>query len=101
MRFENRGQRLHIAIAFPLRRGASRPAAVQALLRNQERRFGRLVDFRRTRELLGVVSPGTVNDVEVNLPRRGNWVLACFIEDGERGDPVHSSLGMAKAFAVR
>jgi hypothetical protein len=37
----------------------------------------------------------------VNLPRAGNYVLACFIEDGERGRPPHIELGMAKAFSVR
>jgi hypothetical protein len=101
VRFENRGERLHIAVAFPLRRGASRTAAVRALLRNQEKRFERLADVRRATEQLGVVSSGAVNDVDVAFSRPGNYVLACFIEDGERGNPAHNELGMAKAFRVR
>jgi hypothetical protein len=60
-----------------------------------------LVDERRIIGPLGVVSGGTVNDVEVNFPKAGNWVLACFIEDGERGNPEHNTLGMVKAFTVR
>jgi hypothetical protein len=102
IRFENRGNRLHMAVAFPLRRGTSRAAAVQALLRNRQRRFfGRLVNQRRASEPLGPVSSGTVNDVEVDFGRRGNWVFVCFIGDGERGNPQHFKLGMVKAFTVR
>jgi hypothetical protein len=102
VRFENRGDRLHMAVAFPLRRGTSRAAAVQALLRNRQRRFfGRLVNQRRAAEPLGPVSGGTVNDVEVDFGRRADWVFVCFIGDGERGNPSHFTLGMVKAFTVR
>jgi hypothetical protein len=102
VRFENRGERLHMAVAFPLRRGTSRAAAVQALLRNRQRRFfGRLVNQRRATEPLGPVSSGTVNDVEADFGRRGNWIFVCFIGDGERGSPQHFTLGMVKAFTVR
>jgi hypothetical protein len=101
VRFENRGDRLHFAAAFPLRKGASRVAAVRALMRNQEDRLARLVDFGGGTGLVGAVSPGTVNDVEVRFNRPGNWLLACFIQDGERGNPSHNTLGMAKAFTVR
>jgi hypothetical protein len=90
-----------MAVAYPLRRGTSRAAAVQAVLRNgQQRFFGRLVNQRRALEPLGPVSSGTVNDVEVAFGRRGNWVV-CFIGDGERGNPSHFALGMVKAFTVR
>jgi len=101
VRFENRGERLHIAVAFPVRRGANRARAVQALLRNQERRAERLVQFNRGFEALGVVSPGAVNDVELSFPRRGNWLFVCFLEDGEPGSPPHFTLGMVKPFRVR
>jgi len=101
IRFENSGERLHMAIAFPLRRGASRAAAIRAFLRNQERRAQRLVDERGIQGLQSFISPGTVNDVEVDFRRPGNWVLVCFVEDGERGDPPHNTLGMVKAFRVR
>jgi len=100
VRFENRGERVHIAVAFRLRRGASRPAAVRALIRNQERRLGRLTVERDTLEPQGIVSGGAVNDVEVNFRRPGNWVFACFLSDGERG-ASHNTLGMVKAFRVR
>ncbi len=101
VRFENRGDRLHIAVAFPLRRGASRVAAVRAFLRNDERRIGRLIDERGITEPVGIVSGGAVNDVEVNFPRAGNYVMVCFLEDGERGAPPHNTLGMVTPFRVR
>ena len=101
VRFENRGERLHFALAFPLRRGASRAAAVRAFLRNDERRARRLIDERGITELVNVVSGGAVNDVEVNFPRAGNYVMVCFIEDGERGNPPHNTLGMVTPFRVR
>lgn len=100
VRFENRGDRIHFAVAFPLRRGASRAAAVRALIRNQERRFTRLAIEQDAYEPVGVVSGGSVNDVEVNFRRPGNWVFACFLSDGERG-AEHNTLGMVKAFRVR
>jgi len=100
VRFENRGERIHIAVAFRLRRGASRPAAVRALIRNQERRLGRLTVERDIFEPQGIVSGGAVNDVEVNFRKPGNWVFACFMEDGE-GGASHNTLGMVKAFRVR
>jgi hypothetical protein len=100
VRFENRGERIHIAVAFRLRRGASRAAAVRALVRNQERKLGRLTVERDTIEPQGIVSGGAVNDVEVDFRKPGNWVFACFMEDGE-GGAVHNTLGMVKAFSVR
>jgi hypothetical protein len=101
VRFENQGERLHIAVAIPVRRGASRVAAVRAFLRNEERRAGRLIDERRAIEPLGVVSGETTNDVEVRFPRAGDYLFACFIGDGEKGNPSHNTLGMVKAFRVR
>ncbi len=101
VRFENRGDRLHFALAFPLRRGASRVAAVRALLRNDERRARRLIDERGATELVNYVSGGAVNDVEVKFPRAGNYVMVCFVEDGERGNPEHNTLGMVTPFRVR
>jgi hypothetical protein len=100
IRFENRGERLHIAVAFPVRQGRSRVAAVRAFLRNDERAIGRLTDQRRAFEPLGLVSSETTNDVELRFPRPGNWVFVCFVSDGEQGNPEHNTLGMVKAFRV-
>jgi hypothetical protein len=100
IRFENRGEKLHIAVAFPVRPGRNRAAAVRAFLRNDERGLRRLTDQRRAFEPLGVVSGGTTNDVELRFPRAGNWVFVCFIRDGEPGNPDHNTLGMVKAFRV-
>jgi hypothetical protein len=101
VRFENKGERLHIAVAIPVRRGASRVAAVRAFLTNNERRANRLTEGRRGFEPLGLVSGETTNDVEVRFPRAGDWLFVCFIGDGERGNPSHNTLGMVKAFRVR
>ena len=101
VRFENQGERLHIAVAFPVRRGQSRVAAVRAFLTNNERRANRLTDSRRSTEPLGIVSGETTNDVEVRFPRAGDWLFVCFIGDGEKGNPSHNTLGMVKAFRVR
>jgi hypothetical protein len=90
-----------MAVAFPLRRGASRVAAVRAFLRGDERRVGRLIDERGITEPVGFVSGGAVNDVEVNFPRAGNYVMVCFVSDGERGNPEHNTLGMVTPFRVR
>jgi len=100
LRFSHMGERLHIAVVAPLRRGANRTAALRAVIRNQERRVGRLLDFRRATELLGLVSGGTVNDVEYEL-RPGTYLMICFIGDGEPGNPGHNEIGMVKAFRVR
>ena len=101
VRFENRGDRLHFGIAYRLRRAAYRTAAVRALLDEDERRLVRLTVERDTREVIGVVSPGTVNDVEVDLPRAGHYVMVCYVSDGEPGRPSHNRLGMVTPFRVR
>jgi hypothetical protein len=101
VRFENRGKRLHIAVAIRARPGV-RPRRLVRLLQSRsgsERQLERLAaGFAQP---LGLVSGGTVNDVEVNFPRSGNWVLACFIEDGRRGNPPHNLLGMVRSVRVR
>jgi hypothetical protein len=101
VRFENRGERLHIAVAIPVRGGQSRVAAARAFIAGNERRAGRLTDQRRSVEALGIVSGETTNDVELRFPKKGDWLFVCFISDGERGNPSHNTLGMVKAFSVR
>jgi hypothetical protein len=101
VRFENRGERLHFAVAIRARPGV-RPRRIVRLLRSprgSERQLQRLA--AGIAQPLGLVSGGTVNDVEVNFPRPGNWVLACFIEDGGRGNPPHNLLGMVRSVRVR
>lgn len=101
VRFENRGERIHFALAFRLRRAADRVRGVRALLRNDERALGRLFVEEQFYEPLGIVSGGVTNDVEVRVPRAGDYVMVCFLGDGERGNPSHNQLGMVKAFSVR
>jgi hypothetical protein len=102
IRFRNRGRRLHIAVAIPLRRGVSSRTVVRRLRRAEDpAAVAGLVRPREVFEPLGIVSGGTVSDVEVNFRRPGNWVFACFVSDGERGNPPHNTLGMVRGFRVR
>src|SRR3712207_7372308 len=54
--------RSHFAVAFPVRRGANRAAAVKALITNDERRLGRLANERQAIEPLGIISGGQAID---------------------------------------
>jgi hypothetical protein len=54
VRFENRGERVHLAAAVPLRRGANRTAAIRAIIRFDERRLRRLALLRRASEIVGL-----------------------------------------------
>jgi hypothetical protein len=101
VRFQNPSDHLHMAIAYPVRRGKSRVAAVQALLRDRQKAFAKLVRGKDAVAVLQTVSPGTVNDVEVRFGGAKDWVFVCYVGDGERGDPPHYGLGMVKAFSVR
>jgi hypothetical protein len=94
IRVTNAGWAPHFAIAFPLRRGA-RPAAVsRALLRNRERAFGRLVNFRNTVEVTNILTRGAEADQEITFNRRGRYVLVCFFEE-------HNTQGMFRFVRVR
>jgi hypothetical protein len=92
IRFENDGDEPHIAVAFPVRPGTSR-AAKRALKRNDERRLGRYLNGPPV-EPQGLISPGAVNDVEFRFPRRGTYVLVCFVQR-------HNELGMQRTVRVR
>jgi hypothetical protein len=84
IRVSNVGWAPHIAVAFPLRRGA-RPAAVgTALRRNRERAFGRLVDFANTVEVSNVLTRNSVTDQEIRFSKGGRYVLVCFVENHQR-----------------
>jgi hypothetical protein len=94
VRFENRGWAPHFALAVPLRRGARAGAVRRALRTNDERRLGRLVDFRRGIEPQGLITRGAVNLNEVRFPRRGRYAMVCFFEG-------HNAQGMYRIVRVR
>jgi hypothetical protein len=102
IRFRNLGRRLHIAVAIPLRRGVNTRTVVRRLRRADDpTAVARFVRANDVFEPLGIVSGGTVSDVEVDFRRPGQWVFACFVSDGGPGNRPHNRLGMVRGFRVR
>jgi hypothetical protein len=96
VRFANRGEELHFALALRLRRGTSTSRVVRELRQGREEIAG----LGQGTEPLGLVSGDTVNDVEVRF-QPGRYVLVCFYGDRESRNRPHSTLGMARGFRVR
>lgn len=96
VRFANRGDELHFALALRLKRGTSTSSVVRRLRAGEEDIAG----LGAATEPLGLVSGDTVNDVEV-LFQPGRYVLVCFYGDRESQNRPHSTLGMARGFQVR
>lgn len=96
VRFANRGDELHFALALRLRSGTSTSRVVRQLRQGREDIAG----LGAATEGLGLVSGDTVNDVEVRF-QPGRYVLVCFYGDSESRNRPHSSLGMARGFQVR
>jgi hypothetical protein len=94
VRFENAGWAPHFAVAAPLRPGAGARAVGRALRTNNERRLGRLLDFRSAVEAQGLITRGAVDYNELRFPRRGRYVLVCFFEG-------HNTEGMYRVVRVR
>ena len=95
MRVENRGEVLHHLLAFPLRKGVKAGKLLKRIKAGKEPRNAFAGPPSAPVE---VVSPGTVNDVEV-ARRPGKVLYVCFLQD-RRKAPPHSALGMAKVVTV-
>lgn len=98
-RFTNVGQDPHFAVAFLLKRSARTGDFVRALRRGQDRRIED--DIAGASELVGLVSPGTTNDITFRFNRRGRYVMACFFADRKTRGREHTRLGMVRGFQVR
>ena len=96
VRFANRGDELHFALALRLKRGTSTRSVVRQLRQGREDIAG----LDQGTQGLGLVSGDTVNDVEVRF-QPGSYVLVCFYGDRESQNRPHSTLGMARGFQVR
>jgi hypothetical protein len=96
VRFANRGEELHFALALRLKRGTSTSSVVRQLRQGKDDIAG----LGQATEPLGLVSGDTVNDVEVRF-QPGRYVLVCFYGDRESQNRPHSALGMARGFRVR
>lgn len=92
----NRGEQVHHIVAFRLRKGYSSERAVRLARQGKE-----FPVSAPPQELVGAVSGGTVNSVEVNL-KEGRWVLMCFMPDerSDQGTP-HAAEGMVRLVKVR
>jgi hypothetical protein len=93
VRFENSGWAPHLAIAAPLRRGASTRAVARALRRFDER-LVRLLDLDSSIQPQAAITRGAVNYNEVRFPRRGRYVMFCLVER-------HHAQGMYRFIHVR
>ena len=94
VRFENQGWAPHFALAAPLRRNAKQRAVARALLRNQQRRLERLLNFAGSVEAQSLITRGAVNYNELRFPKRGRYVMVCFFEG-------HNTQGMFRFVRVR
>lgn len=96
VRFANRGEELHFALALRLKRGTSTGSVIRQLRRGRDDIPG----LGTATEPLGLVSGDTVNDVEVRF-QPGRYVLVCFYGDRKSQNRPHSTLGMVRGFQVR
>ena len=96
IRVVNRGDHLHHALMMPLKPGADARKVLADLKAGKE---PRAAIGGPPSALVEIVSPGTTNDVEVNL-RKGRYLLVCFLQDGPRSKP-HAVAGMRKVVTVR
>ncbi len=95
-RFRNVGDDPHFAIAFRLKKGVRSTTVVDGFRRGDESVGEHIAGVGN---LLGVVSPGTTNDVRYRF-RPGRYVMVCFFSDRKTKGKEHSLLGMERAFKV-
>jgi plastocyanin len=94
VRFENRDGVAHFALAFPLRKGATRAELGKALASSNQSAFVKFVagDPYMAQNL---ISGGDTTDYqEVSFAKKGKYALVCFIEGHER-------LGMYRIVTVK
>lgn len=97
VRVRNAGKQLHELLAFPIAKGQTQNEALALLKAGKDKK----VQFGGPPSaLVGIVSPGTTNDVRVSLAK-GRYVLVCFYGDAKSKGKSHISLGMGGAFTVR
>ena len=96
LRTRNSGRQLHHALMMPLKKNADAVKVIRELRAGKEPRSA---IGGPPSALVEVVSPGTTNDVEVNL-RKGRYLFVCFLQNTPRSKP-HSMLGMEKIVTVK
>lgn len=94
VRFENRDGVAHFALAFPLRKGATRAKLGKALASSNESAFGKLI-AGNPYMAQNIISGGDTTDYqEVSFAKKGKYALVCFIDGHER-------LGMYRIVTVK
>jgi plastocyanin len=94
VRFENRDGVAHFALAFPLRKGATRAKLGKALASSRESVFGKLI-AGNPYMAQNIISGGDTTDYqEVSFAKKGKYALVCFIDGHER-------LGMYRVVTVK
>jgi hypothetical protein len=97
VRVQNTGKELHELVAARIGKGQTQNEALALLKAGKDRK----VKFTGAPgPIVGLVSPGTTNDVQVSLPK-GRYVLVCFYADKQSKGRSHISLGMGGAIKVR
>ena len=97
VRVRNTGRQLHELLAFRVGKGQTQNEALALLKAGKDKKVR--FDGPPT-PVVGIVSPGTTNDVELSMPK-GRYVLVCFYGDAKSKGKSHISLGMGGAFTVR
>jgi len=96
-RFRNSGASPHFAAALQLKKGAKARDVIDGLKKGDDSVEKQFAGFS---EPLGLVSPGTTNDVRFKF-KRGRYVMVCFFGDKKSKGKEHSQLGMERAFTVK
>ena len=91
---ENRGDKLHHVLAYPVKRGVRAKRIVRSLMRGRSRYL-----TGAPSAVTEIISGDTANAVEGRF-RKGRILFACFLQDGPR-KPPHAALGMYKAVTVK
>lgn len=97
LRFDNKGKSPHFVVALKPPKGFPATKLAALLKAGKDSKAPKATQFR---SLLGLVSPGSSNDLKYSLSP-GKWVIACFMQTASSKGKEHSMLGMEKVVTVR
>jgi hypothetical protein len=96
---ENTGRELHHTIAAPMRKGATLADVRKFAASEEEPEGPQPIDFRASRNT-PVLDGGVRQVLDLDLKKKGNYALICFIQD-RKGGPPHVVKGMIAQTTVR
>ena len=97
--FENTGRELHHAIALPLRKGATLADVRKAFQEEEGESQGPPPFDEKNASDTAVIDGGERQVIDLEL-KKGDYVLACFIQD-RKGGPPHVAKGMVSQATVK